>query len=158
MKSKKDHPGVYIPPPLIYVAVFLVAIFIQSKVPIDKTLFYKPATKIIGILIIIIAVSFFLFRSLKRFIQTKNTVVTVLPANSLQTTGIYSVTRNPMYIGLALVYIGIACFIGNWWNIILFPLLLLIVQEYIIKREEQYLVRRFGQDYIEYRKRVRRWL
>jgi protein-S-isoprenylcysteine O-methyltransferase Ste14 len=48
--------------------------------------------------------------------------------------------------------------IGNWWNIILFPLLLLIIQEYIIKREEKYLALEFGQQYEEYRRNVRRWL
>lgn len=156
--TTKDHPGIYIPPPFIYVAVFLVALFIQLKAPIINTIFNTTAIKIIGALFIIFAVSFFLFRSLQRFIKSKNTVVTILPANSLQTSGIYAITRNPMYIGLALVYLGVACFIGNWWNIILFPFLLLIVQEYIIKREEKYLLRRFGQDYVEYKKQVRRWI
>ena len=75
-----------------------------------------------------------------------------------RTTGIYGITRNPMYVGLAMVYLGITCFIGNWWNIILFPLLFLIVQEYIIKREEKYLEFEFGQQYDDYKRIVRRWL
>jgi len=140
------------------ILVFLLALFMQAKLPVDSLLFHKTATKIAGAVLILIAVFFFLFRSLKRFLQSKNTVLTVLPANSLQTDGIYAVTRNPMYIGLSLLYLGIACVIGNWWNIILFPLLLLIVQEYIIRREEKYLLRRFGQQYLDYKDRVRRWL
>jgi protein-S-isoprenylcysteine O-methyltransferase Ste14 len=158
MNSPKDHPGVYVPPPLFYVAVFLLAAFVQSKMPIDESAFHHVFVKIIGITIILIAVIFFLFRSLRQFFKSKNTVITILPANSLQTDGIYSVTRNPMYAGLALVYLGVTCFIGSWWNIILFPFLLLVVQELIIKREEKYLVRRFGQSYLEYKKKVRRWL
>lgn len=63
-----------------------------------------------------------------------------------------------MYVGLSLLYLGIACIIGNWWNFFLFPLLLLIVQEYVIKREEKYLVRRFGEAYLDYRRKVRRWI
>jgi protein-S-isoprenylcysteine O-methyltransferase Ste14 len=63
-----------------------------------------------------------------------------------------------MYVGLTIVYLGITCFIGNWWNIILLPLLFLIVQEYVIKREEKYLVLEFGLKYEEYRRTVRRWL
>ena len=63
-----------------------------------------------------------------------------------------------MYVGLAIVYLGITCFIGNWWNIIFLPLLFLIVQEYIIKREEKYLELEFGQQYDDYKRTVRRWL
>jgi protein-S-isoprenylcysteine O-methyltransferase Ste14 len=95
---------------------------------------------------------------MNQFIRTKNTIVPNKPASSLQTTGVYHSTRNPMYLALMLVYLGLSCLIGNWWNIILLPLLFMIIQEYIIKKEEQYLVRTFGQEYIDYRHRVRRWL
>ena len=84
--------------------------------------------------------------------------MTVWPASSLQTNGIYHITRNPMYLGLAIVYLGLSCLIGNWWNIILLPFLLLLVQQYIIKNEEKYLERRFGKEYAECRHKVRRWL
>ena len=63
-----------------------------------------------------------------------------------------------MYVSLLLVYTGLSFLIGNWWNLILLPLLVFIVQEYVIKREEKYLDRRFGQQYADYKKRVRRWL
>lgn len=63
-----------------------------------------------------------------------------------------------MYLGLALVYLGIAFLEGNWWNIIFIPILLIIVQEYIIKREEKYLEAEFGQDYEAHKAKVRRWL
>ena len=157
MENKKDNPGVYIPPPIIYILTFLTAVFIQKKVPINNMFFNQRLTKYIGLGFLIIA-SFFVVRSLRQFFISKNSLVTIKPALSLQTNGIYSITRNPMYVGLAIVYLGISCFIGNWWNIIFFPLLILIVQEYIIKREEKYLVRRFGQEYIDYKTKVRRWL
>ncbi len=44
-----------------------------------------------------------------------------------------------MYVGLVFIYIGIICLVGNWWNIILFPILLRIIQQYVIKKEEEYL-------------------
>jgi protein-S-isoprenylcysteine O-methyltransferase Ste14 len=157
MKNKKDSPGVYIPPPLFYVLIFLVAIFVQKKVPIDDSLFHLQITKIIGILFLVISL-FFLVTSLIKFFQSKNTLILIKPASSLQTNGIYSISRNPMYVGLAIVYLGITCLIGNWWNIILFPLLLLVIQEYIIKKEENYLERAFGENYLDYKSRVRRWL
>ena len=157
MENEKDSPGVYIPPPLIYVLSFITAGFIQKRIPIDDSWFHSQMAIIMGMSLLIISL-FFLVRSLRQFFKSKNTLILIKAAFSLQKNGIYSISRNPMYIGLAIVYLGIACFIGNWWNIILFPILLLIVQEYIIKREEKYLERRFGQEYLDYKGSVRRWL
>jgi protein-S-isoprenylcysteine O-methyltransferase Ste14 len=155
--NKSKGPGVYIPPPLFYVLIFIASVLIQKQIPVSDTLFHLLITKVVGVIFLILAL-FFLVRSLRQFFLTKNTLILIKPATSLQTNGIYGITRNPMYVGLAIVYLGITCFIGNWWNIILFPLLLLIVQEYIIKREEKYLELEFGLDYEEYKKKVRRWL
>lgn len=157
MENKKDHAGIYIPPPLFYVFTFVVAVLIQGRFPINDSLFHLRAIKVLGVILIVLSL-FFLIRSLRQFFKSKNTLVTVKPASSLQTIGIYHVTRNPMYVGLAIVYLAITCFIGNWWNIILFPILLAIVQEYIIKHEEKYLERRFAQEYVDYKNNVRRWL
>lgn len=157
MESKQDSPGVHVPPPLFYISIFIASRFIQKAISIDKALFQSRAIKFIGIFFFIIAL-FFSVSSLRQFFRSKNTLIPLKPASSLQTNGIYSISRNPMYTGLAIAYLGLTCFIGNWWNIILFPLLLLIVQEYIIKSEEKYLERRFSMQYVEYRKKVRRWL
>lgn len=154
--NRSKGPGVYFPPPLLYVLIFLAAIFIQKKVPLPDRLFRLPGLKIPGVVFLVLSL-FFLVRSLRQFFLTKNTVVLIKPATSLQTTGIYAITRNPMYVGLAIVYLGITCFIGNWWNIILLPVLILIVQDYIIKREERYLAIEFGEEYEKYKRKVRRW-
>lgn len=155
--DKSKGPGVYFPPPLFYAFTFSVAIFIHKRIQFGDTFFRMKATKGFGIIFLISAL-FFLFRSLRQFFLTKNTVILIKPATSLQTTGIYSLTRNPMYLGLALLYLGLTCFFGNWWNIILFPLLILLVQEFIIKPEEKYLEHEFGIDYEKYSSKVRRWL
>jgi protein-S-isoprenylcysteine O-methyltransferase Ste14 len=150
-------PGVYIPPPLFYIVIFLAALFIQKKIPLANALFQSQIIKVAGIILLVIAL-FFSFTSLRQFFLSKNTLIPIKPATSLQTTGIYRISRNPMYVGLAIVYLGLTCLIGNWWNLILFPVLFLIVQEYIIKREEKYLKLEFGEQYTQYKKTVRRWL
>ena len=129
----------------------------QKIIPITDILFHRTVIKIIGA-IFIIAALYFSVRSLRQFFLTKNTLILIKPASSLQITGIYGITRNPMYVGLAILYLGITCLVGNWWNVILFPLLFIIVQEYIIKREEKYLELEFGKEYNDYKKTVRRWL
>ncbi len=157
MATRKDSPGVYIPPPLFYVLTFIAAIILQKSVVIDVSFFEMTAVKVVGVALLFTAF-FFLSRSIGQFISSKNTLILIKPAFSLQTTGIYHITRNPMYVGLTLVYLGITCLIGNWWNIILFPILLIVVQQYIMKKEEQYLQRKFGQQYLDYKLTVRRWL
>jgi protein-S-isoprenylcysteine O-methyltransferase Ste14 len=160
MKSQVETskgPGVYLPPPLVYIAVFIIAVLCQKELPISNTVFHTQATKFAGTLLIICAL-YFIISGLRQFIKSKNTLILIKPATSLQKTGIYKISRNPMYCGLAIAYLGITCFVGGWWNIILFPLLILICQEYIIKREEKYLELEFGQQYDEYRRKVRRWL
>ncbi len=157
MENNNDHPGIYIPPPLFYVAIFFAAVLMQRLLPLSRNFFYTTTSKIIGSVVILIGLLFNL-PALRQFFKTKNTLVTIKPANSLQTTGIYSVSRNPMYLSLLLFYIGLSFIIGNWWNLILLPFLILIVQEYVIKREEKYLDRRFGQQYFDYKAKVRRWL
>jgi protein-S-isoprenylcysteine O-methyltransferase Ste14 len=152
-----DNPGVKIPPPLIYAAVFIISVLIQKKLPVDDSFFKHPSVHWISILFFMVAI-FFSFRSLTQFFRTKNSIIPIKAASSLQTTGIYHKTRNPMYLSLLLIYLGLTCIIGNWWCLILLPLLLLIIQQYVIKREEQYLTRRFGQEYIDYTQSVRRWL
>jgi len=155
--NKQDNPGVQFPPPLLYAAVFVIGIFLQKFLPLDHAIFGMRAISIAGIVFLVIAF-LFMVRSIGQFIRTKNTIIPNKAASSLQTTGIYHMTRNPMYVSLALIYLGLTCLIGNWWNIILLPVLLLVVQEFVIKREERYLSRKFGDAFIQYRREVRRWL
>lgn len=71
--------------------------------------------------------------------------------------GIYTRTRNPMYLGLTLFTLGLGIGTANPWLVLLAPLLLLYLQERVVKREEAYLTARFGAEYEAYRRRVRRW-
>src|SRR5690348_15038738 len=120
MENKKDNPRIYIPPPLLYIAVFFAAVLIQKWLPLYKAFFYTITSKIIGSIIILVGF-FFNFPAIRQFFKTKNTLVTIKPANSLQTTGIYAVSRNPMYVSLLLFYLGLSFLVGNWWNLIYFP-------------------------------------
>ncbi len=157
MPNNKDNPGIYIPPPVVYGGIFMLSILLQWLVPLATTFFHGRAATIAGILAIITGI-FFNLPAIRQFVKTKNTLVTVKPANSLQTTGIYAVTRNPMYVSLLLFYVGLGCIVGNWWTMILLPSLVFSISRFVIRREEKYLSRAFGALYTEYRSRVRRWI
>ena len=155
--KKKDNPGIFIPPPLIYAAIFFLSILMQKIIPINNSFFDSRNATIAGIVLIAIALLFIL-PALMKFVQSKNTLVTIKSATSLQTKGVYSLTRNPMYMGLLILYSGIAMLEGNWWTFIFIPLIIIIVQSYVIRGEENYLQRAFGEEYNAYRKKVRRWI
>jgi protein-S-isoprenylcysteine O-methyltransferase Ste14 len=155
--NTKNNPGIYIPPPLIYVAFFLLSRVLQNLRPLDQKMLNSMTAKIIGGIFILMYFLFFI-TALRRFILSKNTLVTIKAANSLETSGIYSYTRNPMYLSLLFLYSGLSIFFGNWWTFILIPFLIIVIQLYVIKKEEKYLQHAFGERYKAYTKRVRRWI
>lgn len=80
------------------------------------------------------------------------------PATALVTTGPFRLSRNPLYVSLTLLYVGIALLFNAVMPWLLLPGVLWVVQYGVIKREEAYLEGRFGQAYLDYAAKVRRWL
>jgi protein-S-isoprenylcysteine O-methyltransferase Ste14 len=85
-------------------------------------------------------------------------IIPVKPASRLVTSGIYRWTRNPMYLGMALIYAGVAILFDSLLALLLLIAVVAIIQCYVIPREEAYLERTFGNDYLAYKARVRRWI
>lgn len=79
-------------------------------------------------------------------------------ASSLVTSGIYGITRNPMYTGLALMLLAWAVFLSGIWPFLGLPVFILYVTHFQIQPEERILSAMFGEAYREYTGRVRRWL
>ena len=156
MKTK-DNPGVYIPPPLLYVLLFFLSIYLQKMAPLSFRFIDAKLSPILGLIFILLGVIIVL-PALVKFFNTKNTLVTIKPANSLQTSGIYSISRNPMYLALLSIYTGIAFFKGNDWTFIFIPLVIFTITYLVIIKEENYLKRAFGNEYLVYMKSVRRWI
>ena len=157
MKAKIDHPGVYLPPPLFYVIIFFMSIYSQKAFPLPTMFLETSVAFMVGVLFVMMGL-IIAIPALIKFFQTKNTLITIKPANSLQTSGIYSVSRNPMYLGLLILYTGIAFLQNNLWALLFIPIVLWVVTKFIIVKEEKYLGRTFGSEYTEYCKKVRRWI
>jgi protein-S-isoprenylcysteine O-methyltransferase Ste14 len=80
------------------------------------------------------------------------------PSTALVTTGPYRFTRNPMYLGFTLLYLGVSFWVNTAWPLVALPAILLVIRYGVVAREEAYMERRFGDAYLAYRARVRRWL
>jgi protein-S-isoprenylcysteine O-methyltransferase Ste14 len=85
-------------------------------------------------------------------------VRTDTPVTNLVKSGPFRYTRNPGYLSLALIYAGISILRNSLWAILLLPAVLVIIQHEVIGREERYLERTLGEEYLQYRTRVRRWV
>jgi protein-S-isoprenylcysteine O-methyltransferase Ste14 len=91
-------------------------------------------------------------------IRHRTTIVPHHRVATLLTGGAYGLSRNPMYTGLAIAYLGLALLLDSWWTLALWPLVIVAVRQLVIRPEEQYLTQRFGRPYTDYQCRVRRWL
>lgn len=150
-----DTPNVKIIPPLVYLAGLVFGLLVGVWVP-TKIVPNPPAWALGGILITCGAV---LARS--AIVKFKSMGTTVRPdqaSSALVIAGPYKITRNPMYLGLALVYAGISIADQSLWALILLPVVLAIIQRRAIEREEAFLERRFGADYRRYKENVGRWI
>lgn len=153
--ARPDNAGVVIPPPAFYLAGFGIGLVLEAVAPIEGL--SNPAKAILGVAGIVLWLAFG-GRAVATFLRARTGIIPVRPATVLVTSGPYRLTRNPMYVGFALLYAGLAIWLDVIWAVIALPLVLLVVDRYVIAREEHYLDRRFGEEYLRYRARVRRWL
>lgn len=153
--SRPDSSGVWFPPPIWYAFDVIGGYLLHLRWPLAIT----PAALaqitgvVIGLAGAVLAIS-----GVAGFSRAKTSRVPIRPATSLVTSGPYALTRNPMYLGLAFATAGCGLLLMTWWPIILLVPTLVIIQQFVIIPEEQYLQRRFGNDYASYARRVRRWL
>jgi protein-S-isoprenylcysteine O-methyltransferase Ste14 len=80
------------------------------------------------------------------------------PVPRLTTEGPFRYTRNPSYLALTAIYASIAVLRNSLWAMLMLPLVVLVMQREVIGREERYLERTFGEEYLDYKERVRRWV
>ena len=93
----------------------------------------------------------------RRFHAAGTPVPPTKPTKAIVTTGIYRRTRNPMYLGMSLVLIGLGFTFDQLWFLIALPVAVLAVTKLAIEREEAYLAAKFGAEYVTYKGQVRRW-
>ena len=146
-----------IPPPVVAVAVGLI-MWGLSLLGVGALSRNRVSTGI-AIVIVLLGVAAALFGNIS-FRRAKTTVNPFKPetASSLVTSGIYRVTRNPMYLGMLLVLVGWAVFLANGLAVIAIALFPAYITRFQIKPEERALMALFGEQYASYSSRVRRWI
>ncbi len=156
-KYKKDHAKVKTMPPLIPLFFIVIAWLLNRfiyplSIPVDTSI-----QTIIAYLLIAIASILFGF-SLYFFFKTRQNPEPHTPTNALYTGGIFKLTRNPIYLGFLVAQIVVAIKLNNLYVILTLPFVFYLLNKWVIDPEEIYLENLFGQEYLDYKNKVRRWL
>ncbi len=155
MKMKPDNAGVRFPPPFIYVAAVVGGYLLNRlwRLPVGGAMIWQIVEWLSFGLCLALT-----FGSIGLFWGRRTSIIPNRPSNALVVAGPYHFTRNPMYVGLALLTVALGILLNTWWPVILLVPALMIVQGLVIRPEEAYLRRRFGAEYEAYSHRVRRWI
>jgi len=153
--------GVIARPPLLFLAALLLGFASDHLLPLSFPLptigLAHWISGIIAGFLVLIGLAIFA-ASIRNFAAAATPVQGTKPTRVLVTTGIHGWSRNPIYLGMFLVYVGIGTAVRSPWILILTLPLAITMRYGVVAREEAYLERRFGDAYRDYKARVRRWL
>jgi protein-S-isoprenylcysteine O-methyltransferase Ste14 len=155
MAEEQDNPGGWLPPPLTYLLTLVLGLVLDRSLHLP----FLPhrVARVLGWPLVGGGIALATW-----FIRTMRAADTTLdinkPVSSLVQDGPFRYSRNPGYLSLAMIYAGIAILRNALCAILFLPLLLLVTQRELIEREERYLERTFGEEYLAYKRKVRRWV
>lgn len=144
-----------VPPPLLFAVPFVVGLLLENAAALRVG--GRPTTTVAGGVVLAAGVGLDV-AGVAAVVHHRTTIVPHHRVSRLLTGGPYRLTRNPMYTGLAVAYLGGALLAGTWWPLLALPLVLWTVRRLVIDPEERYLAAAFGADYASYRAGTRRWL
>ena len=156
-EKQKDNPNINknVHPPVVAMVFIIIGLFFLRLVPALAGM--PPLAKNIGLGMTFIG---FLF-GVGAFIEFRKAHTTLDPHGSVKTlvkSGIYRMTRNPIYLGFLFMVIGFPLAYGSLWGLVVSPLFMATLSKLVIEKEEAYLEKKFKDQYADYRSRVRRWI
>jgi protein-S-isoprenylcysteine O-methyltransferase Ste14 len=150
--------GVIARPPLLFLGALLIGFILDHLLRLPFVVAGAGlAHRVIAGGLILIGIAVFA-ASIRNFSRAGTPVPGNQPTRALVTTGIHGWSRNPIYLGMFLVYCGIGIAVRSPWILILTLPLAITIRWGVVAREEAYLERRFGDAYRDYKARVRRWV
>jgi protein-S-isoprenylcysteine O-methyltransferase Ste14 len=154
-RGTPDNPGVVAPPPLIYAGALAIGLLANRLYPIP--FLPRALAQVLGWLLIAggFSIGSLGFREMKR---AGTNVDPREPTTAIVTGGPYRFTRNPLYLSMTLIYSGVTARANALPAALLLPVVFHIMRRGVIEREERYLEGKFGDEYLNYKAQVRRWI
>ena len=151
----QDKAGVIAPPPVIYLGALVFGLLLNRRFPIP----FLPRKIARSLGWPLLSGGVLLMGWFEWAMRHAGTPANPYkPVSQIATEGPFRYTRNPAYLAMTMIYTGIAGLANALWAILLLPVALLVLQRGVIEREERYLERKFGEEYLRYKARVRRWI
>ena len=151
----KDTAGVIAPPPLIALGGIALGYLANRLYPVP---WVPHALRTpLGALLVAAALTLFVL-SIREFRAADTPIPTRRPTRAIVATGPYRFSRNPIYLSFATLILAIAVWTGSAWYLVGLVLTVLLITMGVIIREERYLERKFGEEYLSYKRTVRRWV
>ena len=153
--ESSDHAGVAFHPPLLLMLALLVGFGARWIIPFE----WMPGALSVFIGPAVTAGSFGLFLWAVYTMRAGDaSIPTSQPTNAIVSRGPYRFSRNPIYVGMVLLQAGVGIWANSLWFLGLAAISAMLLSWGVISREEQYLERKFGEEYLAYKARVRRWI
>jgi protein-S-isoprenylcysteine O-methyltransferase Ste14 len=153
--DEQDKAGVVAPPPLIYLGGLFFGLLLGKRFPIA----FLPRKIARSLEWPLVGGGLLLMGWFEWTIRRSGTPASPYkPVSHIVTEGPFRYSRNPAYLSMTMIYTGITALANALWAILLLPVVLLAIQRGIIEREERYLERKFGEEYLHYKAPVGRWI
>ncbi len=158
-EDPNDNPGVIMPPPLILLGFLVAGAGLEFLAPLSLLPPFRPGSPMFigGLGIIVLAIGLALW-AIRTFSRAGTNIPTHKAALGVVSEGPYRFTRNPMYMGMQILLIGVGVMFSSEWHIISWPLFFMILKYGVVLREERYMEKKFGDEYRELLERTRRWI
>ena len=153
--ARPDTAHVIILPPFLYGAAFIIGLLLHLVLPLH--ILPTTLSRRIGVVCVLVSLPLALL-TLRALSRAHTPVDPMKPTTALVTEGPFRYSRNPIYVALTLLYVGVALLSNALWLLLLGVPAVLVLRYGVIAREEAYLTRKFGEAYRQYTAQVRRWL
>jgi protein-S-isoprenylcysteine O-methyltransferase Ste14 len=149
-----DRPGVVAMPPFLYLGAFVVVLLARLVLPLRMV---EGSLAAPGVALAALGIGIAVWGR-RTMVAAGTNVRPTQPATTIVTSGPFRFSRNPLYCALTLLYLGLTAIVNTWWGVIVLVPLLVVMHVGVVRREERYLERKFGDTYRQYKSRVRRYL
>jgi protein-S-isoprenylcysteine O-methyltransferase Ste14 len=155
--TKDLGPAVAFPPPLLFVVGLVAGVLLDRRLSLPVVIPDRPMVAVMGGALVVGGLAL-VYTGIWTFRRWRTAVYPNRPATLVVETGIYRYTRNPMYLGMTIFYVGVTLLLTSIASLLLLPVVLGVLCWQVIAREERHLRERFPEAYQAYCARVRRWI
>jgi protein-S-isoprenylcysteine O-methyltransferase Ste14 len=156
-KEDQDHDQLPVLPPVIFGIILAAGLLLHKLFPLPIMSHPGTLSKVLVCILFVIA-GVVMASTTRLMLRKKTDPRPDRPTTRIVTGGFFRHSRNPLYLSLMTVFAAISVYANSLWLVFLLPVFFIALERSVVLREEKYLERKFGDEYLRYKKKVRRWI